>query len=171
LTGAYNSRFFKQTIEELAQNNAMNRKPSGRHFLIMLDLDGFKKINDTYGHETGDLTLIHVVQKLNEMTRKTDSVCRIGGDEFLIILKDATEEGAKSKIMSIVNTFNQMSFDTNDKNIPVRASIGWSELKPDEFVNDVVCRIDKLMYDDKEKKKKDEEFNVLDKGHKNQNKN
>lgn len=149
LTGAYNSRFFEQAVDAIKQEHLAQRKPTGRHFLMMLDLDGFKQINDMYGHETGDMALIHVVRTLNDMTRKTDAVCRVGGDEFIVILKDATEEGAKAKIMSIADTFNTMSFDKNKKSIPVRASIGWSELKPDDFVKDVLRRIDEYVYDSK----------------------
>lgn len=149
LTGAYNTRYFEKKMDEITESNMAQRNPTGRHFLMMVDLDGFKQINDAYGHETGDMALIHVVRKLNEMTRKTDAVCRVGGDEFVVILKDATEEGAKQKIMNIADTFNTMSFDKSSKKIPVRASIGWSELKPDEFVKDVMRRIDEYVYDSK----------------------
>ncbi len=149
LTGAYNSRYFEKAVDAIKQEHFAQRKPTGRHFLMMVDLDGFKQINDMYGHETGDMALIHVVRTLNDMTRKTDAVCRVGGDEFIVILKDATEEGAKEKIMTIADKFNTMSFDKNHRPIPVRASIGWSELKPDDFVKDVLRRIDEFVYDSK----------------------
>ena len=99
------------------------RKPTGQHFLMMVDLDHFKEVNDTYGHDAGDAVLCHVVDTLTEMTRKTDAVCRIGGDEFVVILRDANLKGAKQKIIEIIDALESLPFVWEGKDIQIGASV------------------------------------------------
>lgn len=147
LTGAYNERYFQRTMADLDyQGHAAKRRITGHHYLMMIDLDGFKQINDTYGHEVGNEALRVVVRKLNVMTRKSDAVCRVGGDEFVIVLRDATAEGAFKKIVQITDAFDTMSFQHQGIAVPIRASIGYGEIQPARFIKDILKEIDADLY-------------------------
>lgn len=81
-------------MEELTSNIAGTRKSNGAFSLLLIDLDHFKRVNDTYGHDCGDTVLIRVASVLNRIARSTDIVYRIGGEEFAMLLPDTDEEGA-----------------------------------------------------------------------------
>ncbi len=83
LTGIYNYRYFVQRLEEEKRRAARYDLPLS---LIMMDLDWFKKTNDTYGHEVGNIVLKEIVQVVKSCIRDTDTFCRYGGEEFIVIL-------------------------------------------------------------------------------------
>jgi diguanylate cyclase (GGDEF)-like protein/PAS domain S-box-containing protein len=91
LTNLYNRRYFMQRGAEEFKRARRNRQPLA---LIMLDIDEFKKINDTYGHEAGDFALQQIAATLKSSLRETDVIGRLGGDEFAIILPATTLESA-----------------------------------------------------------------------------
>ena len=92
LTDAFNRRYFDQIIER--EVNRANRRSSDLG-VIIIDVDDFKSVNTRFGHLTGDQVLISVAQMLNSTFRSCDVVVRYGGDEFLILVTDSNEEGAK----------------------------------------------------------------------------
>jgi diguanylate cyclase (GGDEF)-like protein/PAS domain S-box-containing protein len=94
LTGLPNRRLFADRLSQLAA--ACARKPAWCA-MLMVDLDGFKQINDTYGHELGDLLLIEVATRLRHCVREQDTLARMGGDEFMLLLKDVgtSEDNAR----------------------------------------------------------------------------
>lgn len=83
LTGLFNRRYMEETLAREFQVAERDNKPVG---VIILDVDFFKKFNDTYGHEAGDVVLVELARKLTESVRGSDVVCRYGGEEFVVVL-------------------------------------------------------------------------------------
>lgn len=100
LTGLYNRRFFD---EALAQQIETARRYSRELSLVLFDLDRFKETNDTRGHEAGDRVLKTFAQLLQKTVRKADIICRIGGDEFAVILP----ETELSRVRTMIGRFFQ----------------------------------------------------------------
>ena len=92
--------------------------------LMVLDLDGFKNVNDSEGHDAGDQVLIEVAKRLSNLTRKSDIVARWGGDEFVIALNDTTQETATLLAQRFLQTISQPIDIGKDKTASVGASIG-----------------------------------------------
>src|SRR5690606_35776917 len=90
LTGTVNRQFFIQRLEHIMKDQD-NRTPLA---VLVVDLDGFKEINDTHGHEMGDWILKQVAQRLKASIRQGDIVARFGGDEFTVLLKNIMNEEA-----------------------------------------------------------------------------
>ena len=84
LTNLYN----KMVTQDLIINTLENIKPNSKHALYLIDLDNFKNVNDSFGHAAGDIVLTQIADKLRQSFRETDIVGRIGGDEFLVMLKN-----------------------------------------------------------------------------------
>jgi diguanylate cyclase (GGDEF)-like protein len=108
LTGLRNHRYFRSTLEFELKRGA--RRP---HLLAlcMIDIDHFKKYNDTYGHPAGDEVLKHVGRILSESLRSTDVVARYGGEEFAVILLDTSPEEGFRTAQKIVTLFREEKFD------------------------------------------------------------
>ncbi|MDF2691722.1 MAG: domain/GGDEF domain protein, partial [Labilithrix sp.] len=84
LTGLYNRRFFERRLREESAHAKRHKRPFS---LILVDIDHFKLVNDTYGHEDGDRVLCHVAELLGGSLREDDIACRFGGEEFVILLR------------------------------------------------------------------------------------
>ena len=91
---------------------------------MLIDIDFFKKINDVYGHDAGDVVLKEVAKVLREHTRKSDAVCRIGGEEFAILCKRADTEGATAIAEKLRAAIEAHSVRVGNKNISLTISIG-----------------------------------------------
>ena len=102
-----------------------------RASFLFLDLDGFKQINDTYGHMTGDEVLIATSKRLRICARDTDIVCRLGGDEFLIILIDCSEETAVKIAKNVIASIQQNIIIGNGVEVNIGVSIGVAHLNAD----------------------------------------
>lgn len=89
LTKLYNRNYFFSTIKHV---QAQAKRTNYQYGVIMLDIDHFKKVNDTFGHDAGDLTLVEIAKTLQEAARESDIVCRWGGEEFLILMQKSTFE-------------------------------------------------------------------------------
>lgn len=152
LTGVCNRRFFEKSMRDLDNTSPIaKRTPTGRHFLLLIDLDHFKPLNDQHGHAAGDLALQHMSGKLAKLVRKTDILCRIGGDEFAIVLKDATEKGAQRKIAQIVKALQDMSFEFEGKQIAFQGSVGHTEINPSAIrtMEEILKDADRNLYQNK----------------------
>ena len=91
MTGLYNRRFLEEYLENLTARIARDKLHLG---ILMLDLDYFKKVNDTYGHETGDKVLVALARVIRQSVRSSDLTIRFGGEEFLVLLNDSAGEAA-----------------------------------------------------------------------------
>ena len=116
LTGLYNRTYFKSEITRL---DTQPLRPIG---LIICDIDGLKLVNDTLGHEAGDTLLIKAASTIRDSLRYSDSVSRIGGDEFAVILYDCTKQGLEGVIKRIKESINVAN--SNDPAIPLSISMG-----------------------------------------------
>lgn len=148
LTGLPNRAYFS---EILAHSIALSGRSRAKLAVMFLDLDGFKKINDTLGHEAGDLLLQGVAQRLQETERQSDVVARIGGDEFILLLENVggTENAAAVAQKIIANLATP--FDLNGTPGRVGASIGIA-LYPQhgESAEELLRRADEAMYQSKQ---------------------
>ena len=103
LTGLRNRRFLTENLERALQE----RKRPDSVSLLFIDLDGFKAINDTHGHDTGDAVIVEVARRLVSNSRSADSVSRLGGDEFVIVCEHTTPTEARAIAERIVNAVSQ----------------------------------------------------------------
>lgn len=154
LTGIYNSRVFHSLLEKSIERS---KRHGGWVYLINIDLDKFKNINDNYGHHAGDEVLKFTAKQLIEVTRDEDTICRVGGDEFLILIESPTRY-SKEKLNLIVDRIKEainMPFKYDDTTIKISGSIGYAEynskatphLKGKE---DILKLADREMYKDKQ---------------------
>ena len=144
LTSLYNSRhFYFQLKIELERSNRYKQHLT----LLMLDLDNFKALNDTYGHIEGDKVLKRLGQVIKKCLRKTDSAYRYGGEEFTILLPMTTGVNGVVIAERIRAEFNNETFSPEPgENIHLTVSIGITQYKPQEDMKSFVNRVDQLMY-------------------------
>jgi diguanylate cyclase (GGDEF)-like protein len=123
--------------------------------MTFIDLDDFKRVNDTYGHETGDLLLRYVAHKLVEMTRETDTVARFAGDEFVVILPETDETMAHIMLERIQAYFAKNPLLLNNMTIPVPISYGISSTRDESVTTPEILlkKADQMLYQVKEAKK------------------
>jgi diguanylate cyclase (GGDEF)-like protein len=119
--------------------------------VLMVDVDHFKKINDTYGHQGGDQVLETVAQKLKSTCRKSDILCRYGGEEFLIILPGADITDSKVVGEKLRNAIEHTSLKFENKTIKATISIGAAQIKVGmEKPEQAIARADRALYHSKE---------------------
>ncbi|HDQ93453.1 MAG TPA: diguanylate cyclase [Synergistetes bacterium] len=151
LTGLYNRHFFNDYIEKELRRSHRFGHPVA---FLMVDIDGFKKINDTFGHQTGDAILKEMANLLSRVVRDIDTVVRYGGDEFLIVLveTDGEKELVRQRILAEVE-LRKPGMDI--LGYPVTLSIGGSHLEPGEGnkLESALAEADRLMYEEKASKK------------------
>ena len=134
LTGAYNRRYFEDELKLQVESMAV----------AMFDMDDFKLCNDTYGHNAGDAALCTMVKIIRKYIRKTDLLVRYGGDEFLLLMKDMTEEVFDEKLNQIQKKINESSVP-GYPNLHLSVSIG-GLISSNESLERAVDRADHLMY-------------------------
>ncbi|GHU55602.1 hypothetical protein AGMMS49975_17620 [Clostridia bacterium] len=121
LTGAYNRRYF---MEESHNAFEKTKRTSGNACMLMMDLDFFKRVNDTYGHEAGDMVLVTLVSTVKSTLRSYDLFARYGGEEFVLMLPETTLEKGLLLAERIRSTIERTPFVYGDANIPITISIG-----------------------------------------------
>jgi diguanylate cyclase (GGDEF)-like protein len=143
LTGLYNRRFFER---ELAQQLLLLRRHGGMSSVLFLDLDRFKEVNDTLGHQCGDDLLKQVAAILTGRLRQSDVIARLGGDEFAVLLPMTDAEGAASIVEALEREFAEHPAELEGRLVTARPSIGVAELEPELDVDGVLRRADQAMY-------------------------
>ncbi|NLO22264.1 MAG: diguanylate cyclase [Syntrophomonadaceae bacterium] len=145
LTGALNRRGFIGNLElEMLRVKSNNASLS----LIMLDIDRFKDINDTYGHLNGDKILSLLADRLATKLRSYDLLGRYGGDEFIIALPHSNYDQAKEVAERLRKEIEEIDFELNDISIKITASLGIAVYDPGskEDINTLISRVDDNMY-------------------------
>jgi diguanylate cyclase (GGDEF)-like protein/PAS domain S-box-containing protein len=144
LTGLPNRSFFLETLAEALPR--MERRRS-RLALVFVDLDGFKAVNDSLGHAAGDLLLRTAADRLRTVTRRTDVVARIGGDEFTVLLQDlARADDAALVALGILEQLSRPCM-INEREVPMSASVGISVYPEDGADGETLVRhADLAMY-------------------------
>lgn len=150
LTGVFNRREFDRLTKHIEQLTSKDKVAA-----IMIDIDDFKQINDTFSHQMGDLTLREIADILKRSVRKNDFVSRIGGDEFCIIIsveKDDILFDIVRRIHENIHFFNRKRTDL----IPIKISLGYGIYEEAFYDNfeDFLNKLDRRMYDDKVHSKK-----------------
>ena len=138
-----NRRGFMRELERL-----VDRAKRYGHSAAMLfvDLDGLKMINDTFGHKAGDEALIQVAQLLNNGVRRSDVVARIGGDEFGILLEQATDESAHETATRLVDLICGCEFEHDGDSLPLSVAIGVAMIDGEDSPDAVMAIADEEMY-------------------------
>jgi len=147
LTGAANRILLS---DRMAQSIARTNRSEKLLAVCFLDLDGFKPINDTYGHETGDLMLKEMAGRIKKLLRDGDTIARIGGDEFILLLQDlAHMEDCRSALERILTAVENPA-SIHDHRISITASIGVTIYPADRVDADTLLRhADQAMYEAK----------------------
>jgi len=144
LTGLYNRRrFFEGTREEIARSRRYQYPLS----LLMVDVDHFKVVNDTYGHDAGDILLQHLAALFKNFLREGDMVGRLGGEEFAILLGHTDQDQAESVAERIRQAVETQPVTYQDQQIKITLSIGVSQLSPaEEDPYPVLKRADDMLF-------------------------
>lgn len=148
LTGLFNHRVFQERLDEVV---ARSKRSGNRFSLGLIDIDFFKKINDTYGHPVGDKVLKGLAGLLRRFARETDIVARYGGEEFAIIMEGTDEKGAFAFAERIRKEVQGLKFDASHETFGITISMGLATflLDSDEKKELIVCA-DKALYHSKQ---------------------
>ena len=148
LTGLYNRRHFEDCVEREFLRS--KRYKSNLSFAI-IDIDFFKKINDTYGHSCGDFVLKEVAYKILQTFRKTDMVVRYGGEEFTVIITETPMEKAVIPLERLRKAIYDTEFLYRNQPVKLSISIGVSEVNDStETIHELFEKADKALYKAKE---------------------
>jgi diguanylate cyclase (GGDEF)-like protein len=143
LTKSYNRRYLDMY---LLRNLPIYQRTTDNLSVIAVDIDHFKKINDTYGHPFGDSVLINTVRIVQDSLRQMDFVARIGGEEFLIVLPHTTEAEAKKIAEQIVDLIHHTPILSHKLAVTITISAGVTTFIKTENFNSLIHRVDTILY-------------------------
>ncbi len=129
--------------EELAQQAALSRRHDVSSALVLIDVDGLKHVNDTFGHPAGDRVLMHVADAIRAQLRATDIAARIGGDEFALLLP-ATDSGQAQAVAQ--RLIASLQTTPLDERLPTSVSAGIAEIRQGTMPPDVIALADGALY-------------------------
>ena len=143
LTRLYNRETFEKEINVFLNNNILNGTVNA---LFLIDLDNFKKINDIFGHRTGDKVLFEAVNTLKTSLRSSDLLGRLGGDEFVLLIKNAPNIETIHKIAQKLNKSIIKTYTKSNKSITISCSIGISIIHKNMTFKKIYTNADKALY-------------------------
>lgn len=150
LTELYNRRYFEKTLHEVMETS---KRHGDINSLIVIDIDHFKNVNDTYGHMHGDTVIKMVAETMKARLRETDVLCRIGGEEFVAIIKRANKESTIELAENIRQTIERHTTDIGKDEIKVTISIGISTVTTenvDDYMENIFKYADIALYHSKD---------------------
>ncbi len=153
LTGLYNRRCGEQ---RLAEEISRSRRYGHALTIIMLDLNGLKYINDTFGHAAGDDQIKCFAGRINKAIRGSDLAVRQGGDEFLLLLPECKPE----EVRHVLGRLSGIKLDLGGRTIPVTFSAGWTNYIPGESPEELLQRADDALYVNKRAAKEQKDLNI-----------
>jgi diguanylate cyclase (GGDEF)-like protein len=151
LTGMPNRRHF---MREFTRRLALAERYGEQGAMALVDMDGFKAINDQHGHEVGDLALVSFAQLLARNVRATDFVARIGGDEFVILMVHGRSGEAVARMRLVQRMINATKIEVGATSFHLSASFGIATYGQGDTPADVLRRADLAMYADKSERRK-----------------
>lgn len=148
LTGLYNRRIFMERLEQAIELLRQQGRPAS---MVLLDVDHFKSVNDTYGHNFGDKVLVELAGLLRDLVRQDiDVVARFGGEEFVILMPDTDEDGGCLTAERLRKAFAEREFETVDGPRRFSASFGVAAATADDDVTSLLRRTDDALYRSKD---------------------
>lgn len=148
LTGLFNRRYMQETLRRELARAERKGAPLA---VVLLDLDHFKRFNDTFGHEAGDAVLVAVARALEQSVRVSDLVCRLGGEEFVVLLAGVGAEMASERAENLLHAIRQLSVEHGQRSLGrITASLGLA-LYPDhgKTADALIEAADAALYDAK----------------------
>jgi diguanylate cyclase (GGDEF)-like protein len=146
----FNRRAF---VRELSRLTSFSKRYGMEASLVYFDLDGFKSINDTYGHSAGDKILTAVSDVLINQTRESDVIGRLGGDEFAVVLTGIPHDTARVKSSQLAQAIGQIEVEHDGQKLTIETSFGISNLDQNETAEIQLARADEAMYSAKLRRK------------------
>ncbi|HYV50013.1 MAG TPA: GGDEF domain-containing protein [Myxococcaceae bacterium] len=144
LTGLRNRRYFQERLREECARADRAEQPLS---LLMLDLDHFKGVNDTYGHPVGDDALAHVARLITGSVRSCDVACRVGGEEFAVLCPGAREEEARRVAERVRRALERTPLQVGEgREVVLTGSLGLAVREPDGGTEDLVRQADLALY-------------------------
>ena len=147
LTGLYNRRYFERRLREESAHAKRHKRPFS---LVLVDLDHFKLVNDTYGHEDGDRVLCHLAELLGGTLREDDVACRFGGEEFVILLRATPGPAARvvaNRLRAEVAS-NPIALGPKDemRHVTLSGGVAAADERNNYDVDNIIDRADKALY-------------------------
>jgi len=155
VTGLYNRQSGEQRLAEEVLRSQRHSTPLT---ILMLDLNGLKQINDTFGHSAGDLMLRHFAERLQSAIRGSDVPIRLGGDEFLVLLPECKV----SEVQYVLNRLNGSVGEFDGHKIPLEFAAGWTDYVPGESSQALMMRADTALYANKRAAKEKRQEKAVD---------
>jgi diguanylate cyclase (GGDEF)-like protein len=143
LTGIYNRRAFMSKVDEIVDAGVNKHKPG---VIVVCDIDNFKVINDTYGHDAGDIVIQTMATTFKNMLRRDDVCARMGGEEFALYLSDTNETYAITAIERIRLHLQNLTVNAQGMDINFTASFGYASISEDNSLGRTLRNADKAMY-------------------------
>ncbi|MCL5041641.1 MAG: GGDEF domain-containing protein [Gammaproteobacteria bacterium] len=151
LTGLFNRRHLDSSLEVAIEEHNMAQQPLS---LCLLDLDHFKAVNDTYGHNAGDYILREFARHLSQHLRPADLVARIGGEEFVVVMHETDAVTASTRIQDILDNFSARQFRLGKDRVKLSFSAGIAERRNPVRPSELIRQADRALYRSKENGRK-----------------